>query len=266
MKLINVGSDSKTIKGEVFGYYTGMMYLAPANESGEMNTCPNASNGCKAACLYNSGLAGVFPKIKEARIKKTKFFVDNRSGFMETLVNDINKLVAMSKRDKMTPACRLNGSSDLAWESIKINGKNLMEHFPDVQFYDYSKSISRMMRFLKGNFPKNYYLTFSRSEDNYESCRKVLRNGGNVAAVFLKNLPEKFMGKTVIVGDDSDLRFNDLKNVIVGLTEKGSKAKKDKSGFVIKVALNKLKVAGFVDYSTPLKFSMKKNGIQLTVA
>jgi hypothetical protein len=258
MKLLNVGTDSKTIKGEVFGYYTAIMYLAPANESGEMNTCPNASNGCKSACLYNSGLAGVFPKIKEARIKKTKFFVDNRIGFMETLMNDIKKLVAMSHKDKMTGVVRLNGSSDIAWESVKIHGKNLMEH--------YSKSISRMMRFLKGNFPKNYYLTFSRSENNYESCRKVLRNGGNVAAVFLKNLPEKFMGKTVIVGDDSDLRFNDLKNVIVGLTEKGSKAKKDKSGFVIKVALNKLKVAGYVDCSTPLRFTMKKSGIQLTLA
>jgi hypothetical protein len=74
------------------------------------------------------------------------------------------------------------------------------------------------------------------------------------------------MGKTVIVGDDSDLRFNDAKNVIVGLTEKGSKAKKDKSGFVIKVAMNKLKVAGFVDCSTPLKFMMRKDKIQLTVA
>jgi hypothetical protein len=266
MKLLSVSSDSKTIKGEVFGYYTAIMYLAPANESGEMNTCPNASNGCKSACLYNSGLAGVFPSIKEARIKKTKFFVDNRQEFMETLISDIKKLVTMSHKDKMIPAVRINGSSDLAWESIKINGKNLMEHFPDVQFYDYSKSISRMMRFLKGKFPKNYHLTFSRSENNYEECRKVLRNGGNVAAVFLKNLPEQFMGKTVIVGDDSDLRFNDAKNVIVGLTEKGSKAKKDKSGFVIKVALNKLKVAGFVDCSTPLKFMMRKDRIQLTVA
>ena len=265
MKLLSVSSDTKTIKGEKFGYYTAICYLAPANESGEINTCPNASNGCKSACLYNSGLAAVFKTIKEARINKTKFFVKDRKGFMRTLMNDIHKLVAMSNRDKMSCAVRINGTSDIAWESIKIDGKNLMEHFPEIQFYDYSKSISRMMRFLKGQFPKNYYLTFSRSEDNYESCRKVLRNGGNVAVVFRKNLPETFMGKQVVIGDDSDLRFNDLKNVIVGLTEKGSKAKKDDSGFVVKVAMNKVKDVGYVSCSTPLKFLMKKNKIQLTL-
>lgn len=56
--------------------------------------------------------------------------------------------------------------------------------------------------------------------------------GGNVAMVFDK-VPKTFKGYKVIDGDESDLRFLDEKNVIVGLKAKG-KGKKDTSGFVIK--------------------------------
>jgi hypothetical protein len=44
-------------------------------------------------------------------------------------------------------------------------------------------------------------------------------------------MPETYMGRTVFNGEDSDLRFLDPKNVVVGLYAKG-KAKKDTSGFV----------------------------------
>jgi hypothetical protein len=53
----------------------------------------------------------------------------------------------------------------------------------------------------------------------------------NIAAVF-KELPEKYIGRPVINGDETDLRFLDPKGVIVGLKAKG-KAKKDTTGFVV---------------------------------
>jgi hypothetical protein len=56
-----------------------------------------------------------------------------------------------------------------------------------------------------------------------------------VAAVF-SELPETYLGKPVINGDESDLRFLDAQGVIVGLVAKG-KAKKDKSGFVVQVGV-----------------------------
>ena len=56
--------------------------------------------------------------------------------------------------------------------------------------------------------------------------------GLNIAVVFRKDLPETYLGRKVINGDDTDLRFLDEKNVIVGLKAKG-KAKKDTSGFVV---------------------------------
>ena len=79
--------------------------------------------------------------------------------------------------------------------------------------------------------PSNYYLLFSRSEINEAECKQVLKWGGNVAAVF-NSLPDRYMGREVINGDNTDIRFQDKKGVIVGLTAKGA-AKKDKSGFVV---------------------------------
>jgi hypothetical protein len=157
----------------------------------------------------------------------------------------------------MTAASRLNGTSDIAWESIKHNGKSVMEYFPDMQFYDYTKSPSRMMRFLNNEMPANYHLTFSKSETNYEDCRKVLRNGGNIAVVFQNKLPSHYMGHLVVAGDDSDVRFIDPENVVVGLTAKG-KARKDESGFSVIAKLEKYHLI----HTTPLKFTMRKNGIQ----
>jgi len=110
--------------------------------------------------------------------------------------------------------------------------KEIMEAFPDVQFYDYTKVLTRMLRYCDGKFPANYHLTFSRSESNWDDCIKVLAKGGNVAAVFSKDLPGDHIGYTVVDGDVNDLRFNDPRNVIVGLKAKG-KARKDDSGFVI---------------------------------
>ncbi len=87
----------------------------------------------------------------------------------------------------------------------------MADQFSDVQFYDYTKIVKTFDRVL----PANYHLTFSRSESNQAEVLKVLANGGNVAVVF-NNLPETYLGYKVISGDETDLRFLDEKNVIVG--------------------------------------------------
>lgn len=227
--LLSVGADAKTKKGNDFGYLTGILYLAPAMESGT-EVCPSRSAGCTAACLFTAG-HGAYPKVKEARIRKTQLLLKNRAEFLDILKADIAILVASAKRKDLKPCVRLNGTSDLGWESM---AKEIMEAFPDVQFYDYTKVLSRMIRYCDGKFPENYHLTFSRSETNWNDCLTVLAKGGNVAAVFNKDLPGNYDGYTVVNGDTNDLRFNDPRNVIVGLKAKGQ-ARKDTSGFVIVV-------------------------------
>jgi hypothetical protein len=107
-----------------------------------------------------------------------------------------------------------------------------MSEYPNIQFYDYTPNVSRMIQFLRGELPENYHLTFSRKENNQSKVELIASMGGNIAAVFDK-LPDTYLGKKVIDGDETDLRFMDDKNVIVGLKAKG-RGKKDSSGFVIK--------------------------------
>ena len=225
MKLLGIDTNSKTIKGQKFGYMTGIIYLAPSIESGK-NLCAHASEGCKAACLFTAG-RGRMSNVKNARIAKTKFFIENRSVFLAQLEKEIGSLVKKAKKNGMTPVLRLNGTSDLPWENLGV-----IQKFPSVQFMDYTANPKRAISFLRGELPSNYHLTFSRKESNQAQTELLASMGMNIAAVFA-TMPEKYLGKPVINGDESDLRFLDAKGVIVGLKAKG-KAKKDTSGFVIK--------------------------------
>jgi hypothetical protein len=233
MKILGISSDSKTVKGEKYGVLTGICYLAPSDESGCINTCPHASEGCRKACLFTAG-RGAFNNVKEARINKTVAFVRDRDSWMRQLMVEILALAKKAGRKGLSAAVRLNGTSDISWESVKVDGKNIMEHFPNVNFYDYTKNPQRMRRFLNGELPANYHLTFSRSEVNQSDVEDIVARGGNVAVVFHKTLPATYLGRPVINGDESDIRFNDPRNSVVGLVDKG-KARKDCSGFVVAV-------------------------------
>ena len=224
MKLFTVG-NTKTVKGEALGYMTFIMHLAPSTLSG-WNTCPMASAGCAAACLNTAG-RGRFTSIQEARIRKTAWFFNNRESFMAQLVKDIEAAVRKASREGMTPVFRLNGTSDIRWENVPVNGfRNVMEMFPALTFYDYTKIPNRR------NIPANYHLTFSRSESNEMDALRILANGIMNVAIVFDTLPTKWAGVKVIDGTETDLRFLDPQGVVVGLVAKG-KAKKDTSGFTI---------------------------------
>ena len=78
MKLLNVDTNAKTVKGQAYGFLTGVLYLAPADLSGR-NVCPMASKGCKAACLNTAG-RGAFNNVQEARKRKTDWYFADRPG------------------------------------------------------------------------------------------------------------------------------------------------------------------------------------------
>jgi hypothetical protein len=232
MTLLTVGNP-KLMKGQKKGYLSSVLHLAPADLSGK-NTCPKATAGCKAACLNTAGRGGIFKKgettnvIQQARIRKTKYFFDRRQDFLNELTTEIVKTIAKAEKQGLIPVFRLNGTSDISWEKYEVsNGKNIFQMFPEVQFYDYTKVRNRKVAHLN-----NYHLTFSKADGNDMDVRLVAAAGMNVAAVFDK-LPESYIGRPVINGDETDLRFLDPKGVIVGLKAKG-KAKKDTTGFVVK--------------------------------
>jgi hypothetical protein len=232
MTLLTVGNP-KLLKGAKKGYLSSVLHFAPADLSGK-EVCPKRTIGCTFACLNLAGRGGIFKKgettnvIQQARIRKTKMFFENREQFFNDLTREIDGAINKAKKNGLTPVFRLNGTSDLAWEKYTIGDTalNIFQMFPEVQFYDYTKVNNRKVSHIP-----NYHLTFSKADGNDMDVRLALSNGMNVAVVFHK-VPETYLGRKVINGDETDLRFLDPKGVIVGLKAKG-KAKKDTTGFVV---------------------------------
>ncbi len=244
IKLLTWGDENpKTAKSNKLGdYYTAILHLSPAGESG-YQCCAWHSDGCAATCLHTAGDPGFLSGKIRGRFKKTIFLAKQPDLFLQQLNKEISEYREIAINDGRKLAVRLNGTSDIPWESGKYSVKGmlgiLMHEFPDVYFYDYTKSPLRMQKSLIGKFPTNYHLTYSHSEGSDPD--KFLEKGGNVAIVFnvhrRHSLPlvwQTGSGKKVniIDGDKHDLRFLDPRGIVVGLRAKGD-ALWDKTGFVI---------------------------------
>lgn len=249
MKLLNIDSNPKTIKGQKQGFLTAILYLAPSDLSGTQ-LCPTAMlAGCSATCLNTAGRGGMAAKnatmtapngtqipdntVQRARLARTAMFLKDQPAFMAQLVMEITAFIKKARKKGLIPAVRLNGTSDIRWENEFIQENNLFELFRTTQFYDYTKIPNRKVSHIA-----NYHLTFSYSHrpEYAPIVIKALKHYGqnvNFAAVFHGAQPESFLGRNVINGDESDLRFLDMPGVTVALTAKG-RAKKDMGGFVVR--------------------------------
>lgn len=229
--LLSAGSNAKTVKGDGKEYLTAIMYLKPYKTAG-INLCAMAEQAkCIDPCLVGAG-RGQMNSVQAGRLRKTEWFIRDRQGFMAQLHKDILSFVRFCKKKGVQPCVRLNGTSDIRWELVGYNAyDNLMQAFPMVQFYDYTKIANRR------KVPDNYHLTWSYSAANaaYAAQSVVAKlNDMNIAVVFRKkqDIPATFLGLDTIDGDRDDMRFLDPKGVVVALYAKG-KAKKDTSGFVV---------------------------------
>ena len=212
MKLLT-RANAKIVKGERRGYVTYILHLAPAKLSG-YEVCGGRSPECTKYCLNLSG-RGKFEATQQARVRKTKWFFEHRASFMSQLVKDISTAIKYGMRNGLKVVIRLNGTSDIPWESIQCgNFANIMERYPFTQFYDYTKILGRK------NIPSNYHLTFSLSETNHDKAMQAMDEGMNLAVVF-DSIPFMWHGKPVISGDEDDLRFLDPPGHVIGLKAKG---------------------------------------------
>jgi len=250
-KLLGVGTNAKTIKGDGSEYLTAILYMTPYKimvDGKSFNSCAMAKQAsCIDACLYTAG-RGAFNNVQTARQRKAEWFYKDRDSFMHQLYQDIQKFSNYCKKRGIQPCVRLNGTTDIRWELINLGQfvhfadymGNIFQEFPDVQFYDYTKIANRKCKDIP-----NYHLTWSYSNANPEYAKlldKALEQGMNAAVVFRSNfikvVPKcwhKWKGYPVIDGDQDDLRFLDPKGGhIVALYAKGA-AKKDQSGFVQEV-------------------------------
>ena len=217
----NINASSKMMKSKKFSHqYTYAIYLAPANLSG-YNVCSHSTPECRLGCLNTSGRAGIeifsgITMIQNARIKKARLFYEQPEFFMAWMISEIKYYKRKAEKDGYYFSARLNATSDIDWQNVKVDGKSIFELFPDVAFYDYTKNVNKFI-----DHTSNYHLTYSYTGRNWKSCEAVLKHGHNVAIIFNvkheRYLPLTFKGYTVINGDLTDYRIDDAKGIIVGL-------------------------------------------------
>lgn len=210
-------TSMKTRLSEEAGTLTYCVYLAPADMSG-YNVCP-CSKWCRRFCLNASGLSCIDilagkNVIQKARVLKTIAFFEKKEAFMTCLITEINRARNRAKREGLNFAVRLNGTSDIDPEEFVYEGKCILDIFPDVQFYDYTKVPAR---FRVAERHPNYDLTFSFDGHNWKTGQKFIMKGGRVAVVFAHELPKTFHGYPVISGNEYDMRFLDPAGTVIGL-------------------------------------------------
>ena len=219
----NINKSAKLAKnGKISHQYTYSIYLAPSSLSG-YNVCSHSTPECRVGCLHTSGRNGleILSKTKitmtnDCRIKKTRLFYEHPEYFMQWLLAELVRYQNKAKKDGYGFSVRLNCTSDIDWNNVRINDMTLFEIFPDVQFYDYTKNPAKFI-----NKPKNYHLTFSYTGKNWKQCEALLQQGYSIAMVFdtkkNRELPAMYNNYEVTNGDLTDYRPNDKKGVIIGL-------------------------------------------------
>jgi len=219
-----LGSSGKTEAGESIGILTGVCYMAPASSSGR-NVCPNATAACIAGCLgEHSGHFGFSQAVKMAQLWKTTLRFGCPERFDLILENDVDALIVKAERNRMAAAVRLDGTSDIG------DAERWWYRYPDVGWYEYTKSVPRATRWERWNHP-NLSVTLSFSGENRAACIAHLGNGGRVAVPFDvkkgSGFPATWQGFPIIDGDRNDWRGDDPPGSVVGLSWKGPRATRD---------------------------------------
>lgn len=233
------------------GVETVGVSLFPDYREGEMKLCPNSAS-CRDECLGKTSgqysdqftaatqAAGKVP-VRQRAMNRTIAMMREPEAFAVRLWDDIESARREAARNGNHLGVRLNTLSDLN----PIIHKKLIESFPDVTFYDYTKM---------GYSPvaENHHYTHSSTgltqegvdnpHQNWPKMRRKLDGGENVAMVFSnkqKALPafvhDQETGKKyrVIDGRTHDFRPLDMleqegeDGVIVGLSNLKSTGGRD---------------------------------------
>lgn len=213
-------NNPKVVKNTVVGHImTYSISLLQGNLSGYEVCAAALDSPCRAFCLGFTGRTrasimqhGVeLSPIVRARAIKTRLFFENRDLFMALLCYELEHTKTYAEKRGYGFSVRLNCMSDISPLLFHFKGEttNILDMYPNVQFYDYTKDFTRYR--LCEHYP-NYDLTFSYDGKNWNKCEEMLQRGYNVAVVFESNvMPQTFRGYNVINGISSDLRYLDEK-------------------------------------------------------
>jgi hypothetical protein len=227
-----ISSNEKTDK-PVKGYVLQIMQLAPATvaniklaDGTKLDTCKDARGDCAQTCIFFSG-RGEMPAVWQARVQRTHdlFMPDGTANpvAVAKLHLEISKLHASAKRKRKRLALRLNGFSDL--DFVELLGSDFFSTWKDVQFYDYTKHYHRWLRYLRGELPANYDLTFSISEKHtLEEILPIVqqKHARPARCATVSRTPETMIdGITYVDGDKHDATFTHPTGTVLVLSAKG---------------------------------------------
>ena len=95
-KLLGVGTNAKTIKGDGSEYLTAILYMTPYKvmvDGKLFNSCSMAAMAsCIEGCLYTAG-RGAFSNVQTARQRKAEWFYRDKDSFMQQLHEDMTKFL-----------------------------------------------------------------------------------------------------------------------------------------------------------------------------
>lgn len=227
-----------------------ILYLAPAWEAFEKGEadgrtlCPWATT-CPLICLGRNSGQLALSHSERARLWKATLFLGDRGAFNSLLGRELAAFSVACTRQGIQGAVRLDGSSDLGLAD------RFAPQFPELAFYDYTKSLARVGRQLKGGHrlpgrrewpalhPDNWSLcySFDGTPDGRRKAKRVLAAGGTVAVVFNSlpargdragaPIPATWEGYPVDDGDTHDFLPADLPGHVRGLR---FKAFRDRAG------------------------------------
>jgi hypothetical protein len=199
----SVNSSQKIEKGKKENFDTLVLYLAAGKNAG-VEVCKFASTGCRLACLVASGHALIEERagkntIAVSRIVKTWLAVYRKDIAEAILIEEIASAKKRAEKGGKRFSVRLNGTSDLEFY-------NVINAFPEVQFYDYTKDPDRF------ELP-NYHLTFSyadTSKARLKHYKQALKRGQSIAfPIIASDFEEACALPDCYSMDTTDLRFLD---------------------------------------------------------
>lgn len=208
---------------EYAGRPTWGLTLLPSDASGAWNTCPWATEGCRASCLATSG-RGRFDAIHDGRAWRTGFLAADPVAFLRLLFHEVTLAGRKAKRDKVNGAIRFNVLSDIDWTLVC---PDLLRHAiaEGLAPYDYTKDATRTERARE----LGYDVSYSVSErDTDERVLSLLRSGRINRAVIVfairnrsrVDLPSRWNGIPVVDADQHDYRPADGTGIVSGLRAK----------------------------------------------
>ena len=186
------------------------VYLSPHKKGGfKLNLCPFALS-CPSTCIDDTGKMSFH---SDSRVRRTLALYAYPSEWIASLIMEIRVLAFKCSLLGKELWIRLNGTSDIRWESI-LDLAGLVNEIQGLSgFYDYSK-----FPFQERETSESYRLCYSYDEGKHAQDRALeyLRNDQAVAIVVsFKDYKAYRYDSRFVDGESNDFRFLDGGSIVL---------------------------------------------------